>query len=146
MPKTIFLVSCVKTKLNRPAEARDLYISPWFKKARAYVELRMKPGDKWFILSALHCLVTPEQVLAPYEKRLSQNSSKGESERWAGAVWDKLRPIIDNGDRVVILAGQAYRRTIIDRIRMCGAYVEIPMDGLQFGPQLEWLGRQLDGH
>ena len=146
MPKTIFLVSCVKTKLNHSAKAKDLYISLWFQKARAYVEQRMKPGDKWFILSALHCLVAPDQVLAPYEKRLRQNSSKGESERWAGAVWDKLRPIIDNGDKVVFLAGIPYREKLVNKITACGAFVEVPMDGLRSGEQGQWLKVQMDGH
>ena len=34
----IYLVACVKGKLPRPAPAKDLYTSPWFRKARQYVE------------------------------------------------------------------------------------------------------------
>ncbi len=34
----IYLVSCVGQKLDHPAPAEDLYVSDWFKKARAYVE------------------------------------------------------------------------------------------------------------
>ena len=34
----IYLVACVKRKLPRPAPARDLYTSDWFRKARQYVE------------------------------------------------------------------------------------------------------------
>src|SRR3546814_1566107 len=46
-PSPVFLVACVAAKLDRPAPARDLYASPWFQKARAYVE---RQGGAWFIL------------------------------------------------------------------------------------------------
>lgn len=48
--------------------AKDLYISDWFVKARAYVE---QAGDEWFILSAEYGLVSPETVIAPYERTLN---------------------------------------------------------------------------
>src|SRR3546814_861850 len=56
-PSPVFLVACVAAKLDRPAPARDLYASPWFQKARAYVE---RQGGAWFILSAKHGLTAPE--------------------------------------------------------------------------------------
>ena len=56
-PKPIYLVACVAAKLDRPAPARDLYTSPWFQKARAYVE---RQGGQWFVLSAKHGLIAPD--------------------------------------------------------------------------------------
>src|SRR3546814_2674569 len=52
---------------SRPAPARDLYASPWFQKARAYVE---RQGGAWFILSAKHGLIAPETVIARYDETL----------------------------------------------------------------------------
>src|SRR3546814_14699200 len=66
-PSPVFLVACVAAKLDRPAPARDLYASPWFQKARAYVE---RQGGAWFILSAKHGLIAPETVIAPYAETL----------------------------------------------------------------------------
>lgn len=66
-PSPVFLVACVAAKLDRPAPARDLYASPWFQKARAYVE---RQGGAWFILSAKHGLIAPETVIAPYDETL----------------------------------------------------------------------------
>lgn len=66
-PSPVFLVACVAAKLDRPAPARDLYASPWFQKARAYVE---RQGGAWFILSAKHGLTAPETVIAPYDETL----------------------------------------------------------------------------
>lgn len=64
--RTVYLVACTKTKAAGPRAAKDLYTSPWFRKARRYVESR--PGC-WFILSAEHGLLDPETVIAPYRIR-----------------------------------------------------------------------------
>lgn len=63
----VVLISCVKTKLEVPAAAKDLYVSPLFLKERRYAE---SSGRPWFILSAEHGLVGPEEWLAPYERYL----------------------------------------------------------------------------
>ncbi len=59
---TLFLVSCVKTKRNTLAPARDLYVSPWFLKARDLVE---RTGDSWRILSTQHGLLHPDEEVRP---------------------------------------------------------------------------------
>jgi hypothetical protein len=62
MTTTVYLVSCVARKRHVAAPAKDLYLSVWFRKARAYVE---SFGCPWFILSAERGLVRPDQILAP---------------------------------------------------------------------------------
>src|ERR1044071_2627962 len=95
---SIFLVSCVRRKLPTPAPARELYVSTWFKFARDHVE---QTGHKWFILSALHGLVRPEDVVAPYEKTLNK-MSRSERATWAESVLNQLAPFMDRGSRIVI--------------------------------------------
>ena len=58
MSAELYLISCVKAKLSvsELVRARDLYISPWFKRAHTYVESTKQP---WFILSAKYGLVCP---------------------------------------------------------------------------------------
>ena len=53
------LVGCVKSKLDHPAPARDLYTSALFRKARAHAEAT---GGPWFVLSAEHGLHLPNIV------------------------------------------------------------------------------------
>jgi len=53
--KKIILIQCSKKKLIKPAKAKDLYISPLFKKSLAYAFM-LNP-DKIFILSAKHNLL-----------------------------------------------------------------------------------------
>jgi hypothetical protein len=77
--KTVYLVSCVGMKRAAPAAARDLYISPWFVGVRDIVE---RTGSPWFILSAEYGLISPEAVLAPYERTLNI-MGKPERRDWA---------------------------------------------------------------
>ncbi|MDV6248205.1 DUF6884 domain-containing protein, partial [Rhodococcus opacus] len=63
----LVLVTCVKSKREAPSAAKDLYVSPLFTKQRAYAE---QTGRPWFILSAEHGLVAPDDWLAPYERYL----------------------------------------------------------------------------
>ena len=60
----IGLVGCVKKKGPVAAPAEELYVSPLFVGRRRFVE---STCDRWFILSALHGLVDPHEVIEPYD-------------------------------------------------------------------------------
>ena len=137
----VYLVSCVSKKLSHPAPARDLYISPWFRKARSYVE---RTGCPWFVLSAKYGLVHPDEMIAPYELTLN---TMGVSDRreWARRVLTQLEPRLGEGQSVVFLAGQRYREFLEQPLRSRGVAVSVPMEGLKIGEQLSWLGGELRG-
>lgn len=81
------LVGCVSTKRSEPAAARDLYVSPLFRGRVGYVD---RSCDRWFVLSALHGLVKPETVIAPYDVALSREPPKRRAGWWA-MVLSQLR-------------------------------------------------------
>lgn len=132
----LFLVSCVKTKRATAAPAKDLYISPWFRKARACVE---KTGCPWRILSAKYGLVHPGTEIAPYEETLTKMSA-AERRVWADEALARLDPCLAGVETVVFFAGQHYRKLLVPALRERGLAVEIPMRGLSWGEQLRWLG------
>src|SRR4051812_38638013 len=82
----IGLVGCVKTKLHRPAQAKDLYISPLFRGRRRYVE---RNCDRWFILSAKHGLLEPDSTIEPYDLRLSDCGAV-DRRRWSRGALEAL--------------------------------------------------------
>ena len=135
----LYLVSCVKTKRSKPAPAKDLYTSPWFRKARACVE---RKGCPWRILSAKYGLVDPETIIRPYERTL-KTMSVAERREWAKAVLDVIGPSLIDIDTVIFLAGQDYREFLEPELRDRGLTVIVPMAGLSQGKQLSWLGRCL---
>lgn len=139
MPRNIALVACVSRKHSRPLPARDLYISDWFRKASAYA---MRVTDEWYILSAKHGLVAPDTIIEPYDETLNRMPA-ATRRAWAKRVLKDLDQILQPGDRVVILAGERYRKDLIDPIQQMGCSIEIPMQGLKIGEQLRWLKQQL---
>ena len=100
-PRTVYLVSCVKGKRRRPARAKDLYTSDWFKKARAYVETGFTP---WFILSAKYGLVAPNRIIRPYDVTLLRMSAK-QRRAWSSAVERRMKTVCRPSSRLVFLAG-----------------------------------------
>ena len=63
----VTLIQCTNAKREEPAAARDLYDkSGYFRAMRAWADAR---GDPWYIVSAKHGLVYPNETLAPYDER-----------------------------------------------------------------------------
>jgi len=133
--RTIFLVSCVAEKRDRPMAARLLYCSDLFEKSRDFVE---RQKGNWFILSAKYGLVAPTEVIEPYIETL-KDKPKDERRRWADEIIQDLRPHCPPGTAVVLLAGERYREFLASSLRELGCSVEIPMEGLRIGEQLGWL-------
>ncbi len=127
------LVACSAGKLDRPAPARELYVSPLFCKASAWVEANC---SRWFILSAKHGLVSPETILEPYNQTLGTMSAD-ERAAWSSRVRWQLHTLALHNCRLVLLAGEHYAAPT------AGLNVERPLQGLGIGQQLQWLKRGL---
>jgi hypothetical protein len=132
---TIALVSCVKTKAPVPMPAKDLYISNWFVMARRYAE---QNADRWFILSAVHGLVHPNMLLAPYEHRLD-DMCIADRRAWADKVKTQIEGLGELGDKAIVLAGLTYRVNLMPFLHKQFRKVEVPMRGLPQGRQLQFL-------
>lgn len=132
------LVACASQKLDRPAPARDLYVSQLFKKASAYAEATC---DRWYILSAKHGLIRPDEVIEPYDMRLG-TSTGPDVNAWADRVREQLAAKLAEVPRVtlVALAGAQYQTVL----RPCQWPFEIPMKGLGIGQQLGYLTTELN--
>ena len=135
---TVYLVSCVSKKREQPCAARDLFVSDWFRKVRRFVEASECP---WYILSAKHGLVSPDQVIAPYEQTLSKTRA-AERLAWGEQVAAQLASVVlDHPFRVVFLAGERYREFLVPHLASRGVEVSVPMEGRRIGEQLRWLGQ-----
>ena len=132
----VVLVACCGPKLARPAPAAELYISDLFRKSRAWAE---RFGARWFILSAAHGLVEPDQVLAPYDVTLA-DQSPADRRAWNDRVLGQLQAAgVDLQAPLVMLAGVNYRGWADLRLQARSA----PMAGLGIGQQKAWLKAQL---
>ena len=140
----IVLVACVERKREIPSAAKDLYISVLFRFERAYAE---KAGSPWFILSAEHGLVGPDEWLAPYSRYLPETPGRY---RDAWGEWVAARLELLHGDLsgkvIEVHAGAAYVETVAPPLKSRGAVVLDPLRGLRFGERLRWYKEKAAHH
>ena len=138
--KHILLIACVSKKQSTTCKARDLYISPLFKKNLTYA-LSLN-ADQVFILSAKYGLVGLDEIIEPYEQTL-YSMSVHTVRAWANRVLIQLGQHANlSSDFFILLAGQNYRKYLVPKIKN----YEIPFEGLRIGEHLQRLtqliGRQ----
>ena len=130
---TIVLIGCVKKKRGFRTSAKDLYISPYFKKNLAFAK-SLRP-DLIFILSANYGLVALDQEIDTYDLTL-KNFKKEELIKWSSDTLQQIQQVTDlDNDRFIFLAGDKYRKYLIPRLKN----YEIPFKGLGIGKQLKHL-------
>jgi len=137
----IVLLSCTKSKLDKPSQAQDLYSpSPMFQKTKAYGET-LKP-DKTFILSAKYHLTPMEKELEPYDMTL-KDFNKDEKQKWGETVVSQMKEkgIDPQKDTFIFLAGSEYIKPLKDHIPE--ENIENPMEGKRMGERLSWLNSQI---
>ncbi len=135
MATRVALVSCVKKKRDSAAPACDLYLSQLFRGLRRYAETH---ADAWYILSAEHGVLPPDQVVEPYERTLN-TMPKCERLAWAERVGQQLLELLPSDAEVILLAGLRYREEIEPFLRERGFSVSVPLEGLKIGQQLQRL-------
>lgn len=125
----IGLIACTKSKLSRPAPARELYsASDLFRKASAYCDAHL---DGWFVLSAKYGLVEPDRILAPYDMTLKTMPTP-ERRLWGTQVAEQLRRL---GEVTLEAhAGAAYVQPLLE----AGVALEEPLRGLPIGQRKRW--------
>ena len=135
--KRICLISCVSKKLKAPSEAKNLYVSPWFKKASL---IASKYFDECYILSAKYGLLNPEEIITPYEKTLLK-MTRIERLKWANKVIKQINNQIEKQSEIIIFAGEKYREFLNEYLSDLGYRIIIPLQGLSIGKQMNWFDR-----
>lgn len=139
----LILIGCVKSKLEHPAPAKDLYTSALFRKERAYAESSGKP---WFILSAKHGLLSPDEVIEPYEVYLKTMPDAYRA-WWGQTVVRQLGEAFGpvDGVSIEVHASAAYVDQILPHLAIEGARIVTPLHGLTMGQRLAWYGEADSG-
>lgn len=130
--KTIYLISCCKEKLDYPAPAEKLYQSTGFKKSLAYS--RSQKPDAIYILSAKHHVVKLDDIIAPYDVCLSDQTPSYRRD-WKNQVLKDLSEVSDlKKDKFVILATIDYYQDFISEL----SNYELPLKNLEHDEFINW--------
>jgi hypothetical protein len=123
----IGLVQCTGSKRDEPALARHLYDeSDYFVKQRGYVEAET---DCWYVQSALHGLIGPDEVIKPYNLRADDLD---EPEEWGDHIAEDLAEQ-HTGAVVEVLGGMAYADPLTPALEARGFDVIEPLRGQPIG-------------
>ena len=155
---TIALIGCGRRKRSHPSPARELYTGSLFQACRDWAETH---ADAYWIASAKHLIVAPDQVIEPYD--LSLRVLDADTRRWRArqiqlhfrSRWrdfcrfEKGRSgfvVAEDRPRVVLLASRDYLFGFYEwRERLPGDSFEFetPLAGLGIGQQMAWLRQQV---
>lgn len=138
----IVILSCTKSKLDKPSQAQDLYsASPTFQKTLEYGK-SLKP-DEMFILSAKHHLVPLTKMLSPYDKTLKE-MPKDEKEAWGEEVIKQMKSknIDPSKTKFIFLTGTEYMKPLLKYIPESN--IETPLEGKRMGERMKWLNSQIN--
>lgn len=134
----IVLIGCARRKLNRPARARDLYVSAGFLKRMAYAEATACP---WFVISAERGLLAPDSLVEPYDTHLEEQT-RDYRRAWGEWVVAQLSGLHQlQGVTVEVHAGASYVEPLREPLAREGALLSAPLAGLRQGERLAWYDR-----
>lgn len=119
----ICVIPCGSEKLDHPAMARDLYTSTMFRLAwdAATAEIEAYEGQaRILILSALHGLIDPSKVIAPYDVKMGDPGSVS-----AETITVQANELgIEWGDDVYAFLPNAYLKVLDAGLRPLDVYAQ----------------------
>jgi hypothetical protein len=136
LPIRFVLISCSKSKLTIAAPAATLYTGQLFKRAVSWAQ---RQNLTWFVVSALHGLLPPEQTIAPYNFTI-KNLRGREREQWAHRVVSaELTRHVAKHSHAILILPEPYRRFIEPELSRNEITYENPLAGKGIGQQIKWL-------
>lgn len=139
--RRVLLVGCSRTKASAAAAAEHLFRGPGFRRARAYA---LASGAPWFVLSAKYGLLSPDDVVGPYDVYLPEKSPSYRA-AWGEWVVTQLAERWDlGGVTVEVHASDAYTAPLREPLRRFGADLLEPLAGLRQGERLAWYGSEAE--
>lgn len=137
-PRHVVVVGCGSLKLDRSAPASELYASTLFRLSLAYAR-QLAPDRDIRIASALHHLVQLDDVLAPYDARMTG----GASQAWGAACARQFAAMVGRESwSLTLLLGQRYAAPLRHELRWARnrpVVIDEPLFGLQIGERLRFL-------
>jgi hypothetical protein len=101
----LLIISCCGKKLDRPAAAGELYQNREHNLVRAHQEELQAAGYQLAVLSAEYGLIAWDQVVEPYDRKMTERTAQHYSLRLMSQPWDQY-------EEVLVYGGKVYRDCI----------------------------------
>jgi hypothetical protein len=146
MTERYAIISCGKNKLNRDAQARDMYTGPFFSKMKEYAETCT---EGYWILSSKYGLIEPDRVIEPYNKTPSDITETELKEIREEALNKLQSSDVDwkkSEVELVVLGGEDYRDILLPVVDKLSTNIRYPLQRDDFeglGDQMSWLKNKI---
>jgi hypothetical protein len=129
----IALVGCGSAKTDHPAPASEIYTGAMFQSGLAYAKSRTQ---NVFIVSGKHGLLALDQVVKPYNFKLSRKASRAYAEN----IFALLRSKFGGANQKLLLVmGEVYARPLREHLPDGWKVLE-PLKGMRMpGRRINWL-------
>jgi hypothetical protein len=134
----VVLIGCSGSKAATARPASELFTGATFVKGR---DRARRLGVPWYVLSAKYGVLSPDEVIAPYDVYLGDQSTTYRT-AWGAWVVAQLSRLHDlTGSVVEVHAGKTYCDPLVQPLVATGAALRQPLAGLRQGERLSWYGR-----
>lgn len=127
----ICFISCGRAKRHFSCRARNMYIGSIFLKSQLYAEERF---DEWYILSAKHGLLNPNDKIDPYDEKLTTKNNKEWSEMVVRQIDERFK-----NDNLNFLCGELYIKKLFPLIN--NPNKKLLFDDLKMGETMEAINK-----
>lgn len=113
---TLVICSCTKNKLDHPATVGEMYRSQILTQIKQF---QQSNGYDLIFISSKYGILSPTQIIEPYNQKLSSNKSIEE-------LQTKLKSqigILKHYHRIIIIMGEKYEKAIIPFVKSLNAEV-----------------------
>lgn len=127
MMSTLAIVQCGQRKIwgkrpdTGPTAARDAYVSPYFKKNRAYAE---RFADQWVILSAKYGFLQPDTKIQNYNVTFLNSASNPISIRDLKRQVRRMK--LDGFGDILVIGGSDYAAVIQEAFDDAASVIHLP--------------------
>lgn len=141
MATTIALVAASRRQRGTICRAAEQYdLSPVFRRAREYCE---RTYPEWYILSARHYMLSPQQVIGPDDLSI-HTLEAGERLAWAHRVARELFARQERSAEPLQFALYTSQRYVDLLLRVAPTLaIELPLSGLSLTQRLRWYDQRL---
>ena len=129
----IVIVGCSGSKAEGASRAVELFTGTAFRKAR---DLATRSGKPWYVISAKFGLLSPDEVILPYDVYQPKQSQRYRTAwgHWVVAQLGERHRL--QGAVIEAHAGSAYCEPLVGPLTQAGATLTQPLAGLGLGRRL----------